>query len=134
MLLAVDKFTLADVMREVSVYDTVDSTRNFCGRVRHIGEYNRGPKINDVDDPLYNGGDGDEVKAVQQAATQMHGCCKGLIRLLLELQKINGEGAPLRQGLIAHLKGLKEVDWLKPPMLGGGKKKKQGGESEIDFI
>eukprot|EP00240_Pyramimonas_obovata_P006022 CAMPEP_0118923580 /NCGR_PEP_ID=MMETSP1169-20130426/2051_1 /TAXON_ID=36882 /ORGANISM="Pyramimonas obovata, Strain CCMP722" /LENGTH=322 /DNA_ID=CAMNT_0006864593 /DNA_START=187 /DNA_END=1155 /DNA_ORIENTATION=+ len=132
MLLAVDKFTLADVMREVSVYDTVDASRNFCSRVRHLGEYSRGRQIKDVDDPLYNGGAGDEVEAVREAATQIHGCCKGLIRLLLELEEISGEGAPLRPGLLAHLKGLKEVDWLKPPMLGGGKKK--DGDSDMEFI
>lgn len=132
MLLAVDKYTLADVMREVSVYDTVDASRYFCSRVRHLGEYSRGRQIADIDDPLYNGGEGDETEAVRQAATQIHGCCKGLVRLLLELQEINGADAPLRQGLIEHLQGLKEVDWLAPPMLGGGKKK--GGDPDMEFI
>lgn len=135
MLLAVDKFTLADAMREVSVYDTVDSTRKFCGRIRHIGEFGRGKLINDVDDPLYNGGSGDEVEAVRKAATQMHDCCKGLVRLLLEIREIDGEDASVRQGLSDHLKGLKEVEWLKPPMLGGGTKNKgSASETDVDFV
>lgn len=44
-----DKYTLADVMREVSVWDTISSSSAFTGRIRHLAEFRSGqvkmPKV-----------------------------------------------------------------------------------------
>jgi len=121
LLLAVDKFTLADAMREISVYDTVNSSRNFSSRVRHLGEYNtdRADKELDIDDPLYGGAGGLQAEDdVFDAAIKLEKCCEGLIAALVKVKSQASETpGSFRECLIEYRSNLGDVDWLVPPML-----------------
>ena len=66
LVVVMDKYTVADVLREVSVFDTISSLGGSGGgrysrRVRRLGEFHprlgasRAPDGADIEDPLYGG-------------------------------------------------------------------------------
>ncbi len=72
LILVMDKYTAADVLREVSVYDTVQKETRYSRKVRRLGEFH--PQLKgreeadgqDIDDPLY-GNCGGETARVRPA-------------------------------------------------------------------
>lgn len=68
LVLVMDKFTASDVLREISVYDTVQKETQFSRKVRRLGEFH--PQMKDseaydgqeIDDPLYGNYGGEETK------------------------------------------------------------------------
>eukprot|EP00899_Mesostigma_viride_P002119 jgi/Mesvir1/11908/Mv00249-RA.3 len=53
LILVMDKFNAADVLKEVSVYDTIHKGGGYSLRVRRLGEFARTRLVEDIDDPLY---------------------------------------------------------------------------------
>jgi len=79
VLLPVDKFTAADVMREVTIYDTIEPTANYSAKVHSLATFHAGGRLEEIDDPLYGSserGGADEVAAVTAAATLLASCCE----------------------------------------------------------
>ncbi|DBA94929.1 TPA: hypothetical protein ACH3X1_002458 [Trebouxia sp. C0004] len=71
VVLVMDKFTAADVLREVSVYDTINKDAQYSLKVRRLGEYHSGlaatkdQEGQDIGDPLYgNAGGVDELVCI----------------------------------------------------------------------
>eukprot|EP00239_Pterosperma_sp_CCMP1384_P002035 CAMPEP_0197854146 /NCGR_PEP_ID=MMETSP1438-20131217/24109_1 /TAXON_ID=1461541 /ORGANISM="Pterosperma sp., Strain CCMP1384" /LENGTH=298 /DNA_ID=CAMNT_0043468793 /DNA_START=356 /DNA_END=1252 /DNA_ORIENTATION=+ len=132
LLIAMDKFTLADVLREVSVYDTVDSSRNFACRIRRLGEFARSRVVADIDDPLYGNCQGpEEVGYMREAAIAIRDSVEGLVDYFVELNEKTTEEVNLRQMTAHWLINLAPVDWLVPPML-QKKRIKQPGDIHFD--
>ena len=79
LVLVMDKYTAADVLREVSVYDTVQKERQFSRKVRRLGDFHPQMKHSedsdgqDIDDPLYGnyGGDVARVKPLSFLTTRL---------------------------------------------------------------
>ncbi|PRW60191.1 tyrosine phosphatase [Chlorella sorokiniana] len=80
VVLVVDKFTAADVLREVSVFDTIKSWGlgpTYSSKVRRLGEFNpaataaaaaTNPEAGDIEDPLY----GERTSVFEHSSLQ---CC-----------------------------------------------------------
>jgi len=123
LLLAMDKYTLADVMREVSVWDTISSSSAFTGRIRHLAEFRSGQltgaKPKDLEDPLYGNSKGpDTLERVRSSADEIRDCCKGLMSVLVDVRDNPKEDLNnFKDQLRSYTEGLEEVQWLKPPML-----------------
>lgn len=86
VLLPVDKFTAADVMREVTIYDTIEPTANYSAKVHSLATFHAGGRLEEIDDPLYGSserGGADEVAAVTAAATLLASCCEARHALAL---------------------------------------------------
>ncbi|CAD7698169.1 unnamed protein product [Ostreobium quekettii] len=125
LLLAMDKFTSADVLREVSVYDTIAREGGYSMKVRRLGEFH--PVLaksldsegQDIDDPLYgNVGGSEEVEAVKKAARIIEAACLGLMQFFQDLQEQAGDDpAKFKSLVLESVRGMKEMDWLVPPML-----------------
>lgn len=116
LLLTFDKFTAADVMREVSVYDTVDPSGRYAPKVRSLTQFHPRP-LDEVGDPLYGAIDptgAAEVAATLAAAEAIAECVDGLVA---ELRLAAGQPAGLRVALQARLDELSPIEWLAPPML-----------------
>lgn len=68
LVLVMDKFTAADVLREVSVYDTIQKEKRYSAKVRRLGEFHPKLKLKedvdgqDIDDPLYGNYGGESTK------------------------------------------------------------------------
>ncbi|KAI7843239.1 hypothetical protein COHA_003073 [Chlorella ohadii] len=88
VVLVVDKFTAADVLREVSVFDTIKSWGlgpSYSSKVRRLGEFNpavspaaANPEEGDIEDPLYgNVGGEEELAAVRAAAADIQAAAEG---------------------------------------------------------
>ena len=80
LFLVMDKFTAADVLREVSVYDTISKGGGYSMKVRRLGEFHpvmsksQDPEGQDIDDPLYgNVGGSEEVVGVSELSMMQHG-------------------------------------------------------------
>lgn len=125
LVLVMDKFTAADVLREVSVYDTIDKGGMYSLKVRRLGEFHPGlnkkkdPEAHDIEDPLYgNVGGAEEVEAVKKAANLIESSCIGLMEYLQGLQEhANDDPKIFRALLIKDIKTMSGIDWLVPPML-----------------
>lgn len=123
LLLAMDKYTLADTMREITVYDTITSSLSFSSRIRHMAEFRplvwegKKQKPKDIEDPLY--GNKINAECVRQVVKEIEECCEGLVKALSDIKFDNMDNAdmPFRTQLINYTSNLKEVEWLKPPML-----------------
>jgi protein-tyrosine-phosphatase len=116
LLLTFDKFTAADVMREVSVYDTVDPAGRYAPKVRSLTQFHPG-LLDEVGDPLYGACDSTgaaEVAATLAAARVIGVCVDGLVA---ELQAAAAKPEGLRAALQARLDELSPIEWLAPPML-----------------
>lgn len=107
LVLVMDKFTAADVMREVSSFDLISRAQpeqQLSVKVRRLGEFGSGngggtntfqqqgwgavddSSTQDIDDPLYgNTGGPEEEAAVVQAALRIGTCCQGVVRYLQAL-------------------------------------------------
>ncbi|GAQ78817.1 Low molecular weight phosphatase family protein [Klebsormidium nitens] len=118
LILCFDKFNAADVLKEISVYDTIDSTGRYSVRVRRLGEFARSRAIEEVDDPLYgNMGGADEFENLRQCARDVWDCCEGLADKLQEMYQELPEGESLQGAIAQSLAGMETFDWLVPPML-----------------
>lgn len=129
LLLVMDKFTAADVLREVSGYDLINRSGQYSEKVRLLGEFHplltgsNVPGAQDIDDPLYgNVGGAEEEAAVLAAAALIEASCRGLVQWLLELKDGAPGGFPAR--LKERVNGMERIQWMVPPMLqprsGGG--------------
>eukprot|EP00884_Botryococcus_braunii_P004546 jgi/Botrbrau1/14092/Bobra.182_3s0038.1 len=127
LMLVMDKFTAADVLREVSVYDTINPEGNYCRKVRFLGSFHpllavrEGPDAFDIDDPLYgNIGGTAELVEMQACAEILQEACRGLALFLQEIAAAlpQGEGpAEFRSSLKAKIASMDTTTWLVPPML-----------------
>ncbi|GAB4821620.1 hypothetical protein N2152v2_008666 [Parachlorella kessleri] len=126
LVIVMDKFTAADVLREVSVFDTINPAGQYSLKVRRLGSFHpqlagrTEPDAQDITDPLYgNAGGDDEETAVAAVAEMIQASCQGLVQHLKQLPQ--GRGRPevscLRDGLIAWVRQTEAIDWLVPPML-----------------
>jgi protein-tyrosine-phosphatase len=137
LIVAMDKYTAADVLREISVFETVNPAARYSAKVRRLGEFH--PRLGamsarevatdqqDIDDPLYgNGGGADEAAAVAACVSLMGDACEGLalrLRALADEAAAASEGgleAGVRPALAAWVAAEGEIEWMKPPMLRGG--------------
>jgi protein-tyrosine-phosphatase len=118
LILVVDKFTAADVLREASVFDTIYLEAGFSGRVRNLGEFHPSAtvklsdtsssgnapnssgggggsnenKVFEINDPLYgNIGGEEEEDTVYKSALDIQQCCNGLVDFLISLNS-DGNG------------------------------------------
>jgi hypothetical protein len=126
-----DKYTAADVLREVSSYDLIDRGGGYSGKIRKLGEWHpaaaRGakaaPDAGDIDDPLYgNGGGPAELARVRAAAEAAAACALGLAAWLAETRGRDadaaaGEPGGMRAALRTRVLALEPIAWLVPPML-----------------
>lgn len=140
IILTMDEFTLADVLREVSVLDLVSASSQYCQKVRRLGEWNqelidarkkaalragvRGTEsYYDIEDGLYSNVGGDqEMGKVMHAGRLIVGACRGLVAFLEEqmdgiAEDKEEEGISLREIVQVKLAALEDVDWIPPPML-----------------
>ncbi|KAK9821492.1 hypothetical protein WJX74_002157 [Apatococcus lobatus] len=85
MVLVMDKFTASDVLREVSIFDTIHKENSYTSKVRRLGEFHPGliekgaSDDQDIADPLYgNTGGPEEQVAVQEVAEVVNQACNGL--------------------------------------------------------
>ncbi|KAL4447469.1 hypothetical protein ABPG75_004688 [Micractinium tetrahymenae] len=110
MLLVMDKFVAADVLREVSVYDTIQTwgRGGYSSKVRRLGEFapaaaaaaaaaagGRGadPDAADIGDPLYGNMESEaELAAVRAAAAAIEESCEGLADFLAGVERHFREG------------------------------------------
>lgn len=100
LVLVMDKYTAADVLREVSSYDLINPGGYYSARVRVLGSFhpvlgkrNSLTDAQDIDDPLYgNTGGQKEQDAVLLAAKLIHESCAALLQQL--------EGLAAEQGLL----------------------------------
>eukprot|EP01024_Parvocaulis_polyphysoides_P025205 TRINITY_DN23013_c1_g1_i3.p2 TRINITY_DN23013_c1_g1~~TRINITY_DN23013_c1_g1_i3.p2 ORF type:complete len:188 (+),score=55.53 TRINITY_DN23013_c1_g1_i3:193-756(+) len=121
LVLVMDKFTAADVLREVTVYDTIDKGGNYSKKVRKLGGFTKtaqsGLDEGDIDDPLYGNIGGEEEKeAVREVALQIEQECKLLMQYFQQVYEKNGAGE-----FVIEIKQVVNnwdmLDWLVPPML-----------------
>jgi protein-tyrosine-phosphatase len=141
IILTMDEFTLADVLREVSVLDLVSCSTQYCQKVRRLGEWNedliearkkaalragvRGTEsYYDIEDGLYSNIGGDqEMDKVMYAGQLIVGACRGLVAFLEEqmdgivVVESKEEITSLREVVKVKLAAMEDVDWMKPPML-----------------
>ena len=79
LVLVMDKYTAADVLREVSVYVTVQKETQYSRKVRRLGEFHPRLKVRDdadgqdIDDPLY-GNCGGETARVRLSLPSLADC------------------------------------------------------------
>eukprot|EP00850_Spirogloea_muscicola_P011292 SM000069S20729 [mRNA] locus=s69:600082:603228:+ [translate_table: standard] len=118
LLLVMDKFNASDVLKEVSVYDTINPGANYSSRVRRLGEFARTRTIKDIDDPLYGNMQGpEELDALRDVLADVQCSCAGLVDKLEEIRSTLAEGKAFKQGVAKALQGMEAMDWLVPPML-----------------
>lgn len=124
VVLVMDKFTAADVLREVSVYDTINKDAQYSLKVRRLGEYHPGlaatkdQEGQDIGDPLYgNAGGVDELADVEQTAEVIREACHGFVQFLKELKERSPDAVSFRKELQDEILAMQDIDWLKPPML-----------------
>ncbi|GMH43387.1 hypothetical protein BSKO_11309 [Bryopsis sp. KO-2023] len=123
--LVMDKFTAADVLREVSVFDTILKGKGYSRKVRRLGEFHpqlkqvTDPDGQDIDDPLYgNPGSDKEMEAVRKVATVIQSACLGLIQFLQEVQgEAKNDPKAFKAILRSRIQSMEGIDWLVPPML-----------------
>ncbi|KAF6259658.1 hypothetical protein COO60DRAFT_989348 [Scenedesmus sp. NREL 46B-D3] len=98
LVLTMDKYTAADVLREVSSYDLINPGGYYSARVRVLGSFHpvlsqRASQADgqDIDDPLYgNFGGQREQEAVLFAAKLIHESCSNLLQQLEGLAAEHG--------------------------------------------
>eukprot|EP00271_Cylindrocystis_brebissonii_P009893 TRINITY_DN2546_c0_g1_i5.p1 TRINITY_DN2546_c0_g1~~TRINITY_DN2546_c0_g1_i5.p1 ORF type:complete len:482 (+),score=69.83 TRINITY_DN2546_c0_g1_i5:255-1700(+) len=113
-----DKFVAADVLKEVSVFDTIDPTANYSAKVRRLGDFCRTRQVEDIDDPLYgNMGGPDEKENLRLAYNDICGSCEGLLEELLAVRSALREGQTYKSAVSNWLRGMPDLDWMVPPML-----------------
>lgn len=125
LVLVMDKFCAADVLREVSVYDTINKAGNYSRKVRMLGQYHRQlgaskePDGMDINDPLYgNVGGTEEQEAVRRTAMIIAEACNGLLQFLQDTRASAADsGVDFRDGLEEAIGDMDQIDWLVPPML-----------------
>ncbi|KAK9844195.1 hypothetical protein WJX81_007742 [Elliptochloris bilobata] len=124
LVLVMDKYTAADVLREVSVFDTINAAGGYSRKVRRLGEFHpelarlRAPDAQDIDDPLYgNAGGAGEEAAVRDTLRTLSAACEGLADFLEGLRGAAPPGAPLRGAVSVAVQGMESIEWLVPPML-----------------
>ncbi|CAI5996158.1 unnamed protein product [Closterium sp. NIES-64] len=118
LLVVMDKFNAADVLKEVSVFDTIDPTARFSSKVRRMGDFCKSRTVDDIDDPLYgNMGGPEELELLGAAINDIVDCCDGLLTDLIAIRAGLAEGESFRSAVNKWLQGMDDMDWLVPPML-----------------
>ncbi|MCO5569193.1 hypothetical protein L7F22_022903 [Adiantum nelumboides] len=118
MLLVMDKFTASDVLRDVTLFETIDKNNDYCWKVRRLGEFCLGRKVDDIDDPLYgNVGGEEEVEELHRVALDIHESCNGLLNFLTEIQSSLQETETPKQALARTMGQMAPTEWIRPPML-----------------
>jgi hypothetical protein len=146
LILVMDKFIAADVLREASVFDTIYLEAGFSGKVRNLGEFHPSAteksssnttgsssnstsnsassgssdpsKVFEINDPLYgNIGGEEEEDTVYKAALDIQQCCNGLVDFLLGLEVADKNSGSLRAAVATWLQNADGVEWMRPPLL-----------------
>eukprot|EP00244_Chara_vulgaris_P008450 TRINITY_DN3322_c1_g1_i1.p1 TRINITY_DN3322_c1_g1~~TRINITY_DN3322_c1_g1_i1.p1 ORF type:complete len:286 (-),score=59.50 TRINITY_DN3322_c1_g1_i1:905-1636(-) len=118
LVVVMDKFNAADVLKEVSVYDTINKEGHYSARVRRLGEFCCKREVEDIDDPLYgNMGGPEEEEYLKQVYRDIYDSCEGLLERVLEIRQSLEPDQSLKQGFSRSLMQMEALDWLVPPML-----------------
>jgi protein-tyrosine-phosphatase len=147
LILVMDKFIAADVLREASVFDTIYLEAGFSGKVRNLGEFHPSAavkpnsntsdstssegggsasattdpgKVFEINDPLYgNIGGEEEEDEVYRAALDIQQCCNGLVEFLVSLNTTTSRenNTNLRAAVEKWLQTADGVEWMRPPLL-----------------
>ena len=99
----------ADVMREVTIYDTIEPQANYSAKVHSLAPFHASGHLDEIDDPLYGStsrGGPEEVAAVTAAATLLDSCCeaRALRRISHASAETDAETHPDRRALPASLR------------------------------
>eukprot|EP00898_Chlorokybus_atmophyticus_P001387 jgi/Chlat1/2249/Chrsp17S02563 len=118
LVVVMDKFNASDVLKEVSVYDTIHKSGNYSVRVRKLGEF-RTPPVDDIDDPLYgNDETPEEMEYLRATARMLQESCKGLVDYIIGVRQACAKTQqPLKEAFSQSICGMQAMDWLVPPML-----------------
>jgi len=143
LVIVVDKFVAADVMRDVSLHDTIHksedetSDASLSRRVRRLGDWHpvwsqaKDAEERDIVDPLYGNYGGEvELDAVGECAFRVHECCLALAQSIKESIEASSpqEGGKREAQEVAKEDAARRIleeveqkasslDWLVPPML-----------------
>lgn len=118
LIVVMDKFNAADILKEVSVFDTIDPSANYSSKVRLLGSFCKSRNVGDIDDPLYgNMGGPEELDLLGNAITDIEDSCAGLLAELLDIKSSLSDGRGFREGITEWLRGLETIEWMVPPML-----------------
>lgn len=123
LVLVMDKFTASDVLREITVFDSIDTEGRYSTRVRYLRQFQPdSPEgMTEIEDPLYgNTGGAGEAAAMSAAASLIVPSCQGLAAFLADLNAGCEDGAALKARLAETVDGMQGIDWLVPPLLRAG--------------
>ncbi|KAI3429285.1 hypothetical protein D9Q98_005381 [Chlorella vulgaris] len=107
--LVMDKFTAADVLREVSVFDTIKTwgKANYSSKVRRLGEFSalniaappsKDPEAGDIGDALYgNVGGEQELESVRRVAVEVQQACDGFADFIVSVAQQHEEAIQQQQ-------------------------------------
>ncbi|CAI5465102.1 unnamed protein product, partial [Closterium sp. Yama58-4] len=116
LLVVMDKFNAADVLKEVSVFDTIDPTARFSSKVRRMGDFCKSRTVDDIDDPLYgNMGGPEELELLGAAINDIVDCCDGLLTDLIAIRAALAEGESFRNHRVALALILNRLSVALPP-------------------
>eukprot|EP00897_Mesotaenium_endlicherianum_P002031 jgi/Mesen1/1856/ME000143S00898 len=100
LLLVMDKFNAVDVMKEITVFDTIHPDANYSSKVRRLGDFCN-----------------TRLELLQGVLLAVQDCCVGVLDHITQIQSTLQEGETLKEGFRRSLLGMKTLDWLVPPML-----------------
>ncbi|KAH7291576.1 hypothetical protein KP509_29G022500 [Ceratopteris richardii] len=118
LLLVMDKFTASDVLKDVTIYETIDKNTKYCWKVRRLGEFCLDRKIEDIDDPLYgNTGGEEEMVELHRVALDIYDSCNGLVSFLSDILTNLEDKENLKEVLAHKMGSMTPTEWVRPPML-----------------
>lgn len=112
LVIVMDKFDYQEILKEVSVLDTINPGGYYSARIRLLGPFGAAAKNakperiqDDISDSLYGIAESPEAEkaAVRATAKQLAFACRGLADYLLLLQSKCGPGMTLRKALAQSL-------------------------------
>ncbi|KAH7291577.1 hypothetical protein KP509_29G022500 [Ceratopteris richardii] len=129
LLLVMDKFTASDVLKDVTIYETIDKNTKYCWKVRRLGEFCLDRKIEDIDDPLYGNTGGEEEMVIahrlllqehvelHRVALDIYDSCNGLVSFLSDILTNLEDKENLKEVLAHKMGSMTPTEWVRPPML-----------------
>lgn len=111
LILAMDRFDLQELIKEVAVLDTINPGGQYANRVRLLGPFGMNARRampaevpQDIPDPLYDALAGADDSSLQTAAKQLAFACRGLVSYLVALQSRCQGGVSLQEALAQSLR------------------------------
>lgn len=113
LILVMDRFDYQEVLKEISILDTINPGGNYSGRVRTLGPFGMAARratpsqvAIDISDPLYDTyceSESAQQEALQGIAQELAFACRGLATYLIDLQVRCGGIFTLREALAQSL-------------------------------